>query len=76
MAKQRPWVARDKALRSTSRLWIYGTKPRRHKKDLCFYTNRSMLSMPIPEHLLPSVTWENSPQELIDINGTYLKAIL
>lgn len=69
MATKRLWVARDlRACGESSRLYLYSKKPRRHKKDGCFYTSDTF-AMPIPEKLLPGVTWENSPKELKNVLG-------
>lgn len=74
MAKQRLWVARNKRAAKGQHLWLCTTKPRRHKKDGVFYAHGDGIA--IPEHFFPTVTWENSPKELVDINSQYLKAIL
>jgi len=70
MAVKRLWVARDRRVVSISgtRLYLYSRKPRKHKKNGCFYASNGDI-MPIPEKLLPGVTWENSPKELKNIPG-------
>lgn len=69
MAKQKLWVAKDlRAYGRRSKLRLYSKKPRKHKKDGCFYAPGAH-TMDIPEKLLPGVTWENSPKELKNIPG-------
>lgn len=64
MAIKRLWVARDsRKVHDYSRLWLYSRKPRKHKKDGCFYAPNGF-TFPLPEKALPGVTWENSPVEL------------
>lgn len=70
MATKRLWVARDlrACAEGCSRLFLYNKKPRRRKKDGCFYVKNARM-MGIPEKLLPGVTWENSPKELKNVLG-------
>lgn len=51
------WIARDK----DGILYLHYHEPERDEREGCFYAG---IRCPLPYKMFPSVTWENSPQQI------------
>ena len=54
------WIARDK----DGYIWLYSQKPERHGSDWYLFSPTHRGGVKLDSISFPSVTWENSPQQV------------